>query len=924
MKKKFIIFKILNKLQKMLVAIFFMYLLFIPKINGVININKKSNNLNFYVLKKIKKEYFFFIEKNKEIFNDNYMKKVLDKGNLFIQDNNNFNKPLSKTEIMQDNIRKHLNNNNYLDNYKLSSFFSEEKKESNQKNPFYYYLLTKKNFLNKEEFLENIKSIIIDSFNNEINKKVQSSFYKLFNKFKINGKTSIKIKLNENLNLNNSEISFLLPLIERNNYIFFLQNSTHKTDNRNQNNFGLGLRKFSFENDYLLGVNSFLDYDFSLENTRLGLGFEFWKEFIKFNINIYYGLSRWWHHNMDNLNNNKFFNDINDDEFYSKPATGLDFKIKGYFPSVPELVFKLDYSKYFGNVGFKINSNGKNYEKIFSDPFFSFSIDYNPIPLLTFNIKRLQTLGKGNFQFGISINLNLNSSFYNQIHTKINDVFSSSYDHKYDFVDRNNNMMLKYRKKYIIKIFAKKEIIGPPRGRHFLEMNVTHINQISNIFFYVDSIFLQRGGSVGLYNNDSHNKNDYMMHLPNYDFQNINSNNYVLKIVAIDVLGNKDIFYMRIEVLPPSLNKKFSTLSIYPKRILIDSSEKAKIVFEARDSDNELLTNLQDVSFIVERFTTYDKHNIHISTVKEYPKGTYSAFITSSSYGSALFKVKIGDKIIKDINDTVEFIAPSVDNMVLKIDSKNLTAKVNESIKLLIIVYDKHGKKLKFSDVEIKNVMAVDQHGEVRKDSGEIHIEDITHKKSYDGKYFFLITDENGELRLKISDPHGIGVRTYFKIIANNYVSKKIDLIFTVPTSPKTILAKMYGHMPDFILFNGMKFKRPTLSIERLGDQVNHNLNEDWTKFTWFNADAFCKSQNARLPTKDELIDFYNAHPGDDLISNYGWPIVEKSFSMFWTSTPKINMYFPDPLHYHVDFITGKIDQGIVGNIFPFICVDDN
>ncbi|QJC37142.1 hypothetical protein GJU01_02235 (plasmid) [Enterobacteriaceae endosymbiont of Donacia vulgaris] len=262
--------------------------------------------------------------------------------------------------------------------------------------------------------------------------------------------------------------------------------------------------------------------------------------------------------------------------------------------------------------------------------------------------------------------------------------------------------------------------------------------------------------------------------------------------------------------------------------------------------------------------------------------------------------------------------------MVIKIEPKNLTAKVSESIKLLIIVYDKHGKKLKFSDVEIKKLMAVDQHGEVRKDSGEIHIEDITHKKSYDGKYFFLTTDKNGELELKISDPHGIGVKTYFKIIANNYVSKKIDLIFTVPTSPKHILAKMYGHMPDFILFNGMKFKRPTLSVERLGDQVNHYLNEDWAKFTWFNAEAFCKSQNARLPTKEELIAFYNAHPGDDLISNYGWPIVEKFFSMFWTSTPKINMYFPDPLHYHVDFVTGKIDQGIVGNIFPFICVDDN
>ncbi|QJC37552.1 hypothetical protein GJU02_02240 (plasmid) [Enterobacteriaceae endosymbiont of Donacia thalassina] len=259
--------------------------------------------------------------------------------------------------------------------------------------------------------------------------------------------------------------------------------------------------------------------------------------------------------------------------------------------------------------------------------------------------------------------------------------------------------------------------------------------------------------------------------------------------------------------------------------------------------------------------------------------------------------------------------------MVLKIDPNILITKVSKPIKFLITVYDKYGKRFKFSNIQIKKIFAMDRQGDFRKDSGKIHIEDITNQKSYDGDNFLLTTDINGELKLEITDPHGIGVRTTFEISANNYITKKINLIFTVPTSPNTPRARMYGHMTEFLFVNGIKFKRPILSAERLGDQVNHYLNEDWSKFNWYNAVSYCESQGSRLPTKDELLNFYHEHSGDDLLSNYGWPIVER-FNFIWTSTPIINMYFRDPLHFHINFLNGDIDKGITGNIFSFLCVE--
>ncbi|QJC34735.1 hypothetical protein GJT95_02225 (plasmid) [Enterobacteriaceae endosymbiont of Donacia crassipes] len=249
-----------------------------------------------------------------------------------------------------------------------------------------------------------------------------------------------------------------------------------------------------------------------------------------------------------------------------------------------------------------------------------------------------------------------------------------------------------------------------------------------------------------------------------------------------------------------------------------------------------------------------------------------------------------------------------------------LFTKVNKFINLSIKVFDKHGNGVKVSEVKITNILAMDRQGYIRKDSGKLHFEDITNQKSYNGDNFISYTNKNGELKVKISDPHGIGVRTFLKISADDYVSKKIAVVFTVPTSPDNLYARMYGHMTDSLYVNGLKFNRPALFSERTGDQVHHYLNEDWSKFTWYNGEEYCKTINGRLPDKDELLNFYYAHPGDDLLSNYGWPIVDK-FSYVWTSTPIINMYFRDPLHFYIDFLSEKIDKGIISNIFTVFCI---
>ncbi|QJC33105.1 hypothetical protein GJT91_02225 (plasmid) [Enterobacteriaceae endosymbiont of Donacia semicuprea] len=256
-----------------------------------------------------------------------------------------------------------------------------------------------------------------------------------------------------------------------------------------------------------------------------------------------------------------------------------------------------------------------------------------------------------------------------------------------------------------------------------------------------------------------------------------------------------------------------------------------------------------------------------------------------------------------------------------KLDESNvIVSKVDVPLNFLITVFDKYGKRFKFANIEIHRILSKDRQGHVRKDSGKLNIEDITHQKSIINDNFSFTTDINGDLKLKISDPLGIGVCSTINIMANKYVTKKINLIYTVPTSPDTVHANMYGHMVDYIFLNGIKYERPNLMSERTGDQVYHYLNEDWAKFTWDNAKEYCESRNHNLPTIEELADFNSFHTGEDLLSNYGWPIIQR-YSRVWTVTSIIDRYFPEPLHYYVDFKDGHIQKAIPSNIFTVFCI---
>lgn len=84
------------------------------------------------------------------------------------------------------------------------------------------------------------------------------------------GTARVQLDADKNFSLKNSQLDLLVPLYEQKDSLVFSQGSIHRTDDRTQSNLGLGYRWFAA--DWMLGANTFLDYDQSRDHARLGLG----------------------------------------------------------------------------------------------------------------------------------------------------------------------------------------------------------------------------------------------------------------------------------------------------------------------------------------------------------------------------------------------------------------------------------------------------------------------------------------------------------------------------------------------------------------------------------------------------------------------------------------------------------------------------
>ena len=432
------------------------------------------------------------------------------------------------------------------------------------------------------------------------------------------GNARIKLNVDDSFSLKDSSFDFLYPWLDTQDYVLFSQTSLHRTDDRNQTNIGLGIRHFTPDNA-MLGANVFYDYDLSRSHSRAGFGVEYWRDYFRLGVNTYFGLSDW-----------KNSRDI--DNYLERPANGWDFSAEGWLPAYPQLGASIQFEKYYGkNVGLFGSDN------LQENPYaVTGGISYTPVPLIKFSAQHKQ--GQSNVHdttFGVEFNYRPGVSLAEQLSSDNVAVMREVQNRRYDFVERNNNIVLEYKKKHALKISLPESVQG--EGESIIPVTLTINNASGGIksVQWNDSAFTAAGGKI------SGNGTSWQITLPAYKSGDVNSWN--VGATVQDNRGNVSNYaVMNISVTDSGVSTADSSFTLdgdSSPTISADSQSTYPIVLSLKDSNGKALTGLADdiemsVEFTADSNSARQRETVtapSLGAVEEISAGVYHSVLTAGS-----------------------------------------------------------------------------------------------------------------------------------------------------------------------------------------------------------------------------------------------------------------------------------------------------
>ncbi|CAK9886563.1 MAG: Intimin [Candidatus Erwinia impunctatus] len=233
------------------------------------------------------------------------------------------------------------------------------------------------------------------------------------------------------------DADFLLPLRDAPDSLLFAQAGMRNTDERNITNLGVGYRQY--EDGWMWGVNSFYDYDLTGDNARLGTGVELWRDYLKLAANGYYRLTDWHQSALHAMR-----------DYDERPANGFDVRLEGYLPAWPQLGFFTRYEQYFGQ-GVSL-ADSASVDSLKNNPSRATAgVSYTPFPLMT--LKGQKSVGDSSeTRVDVAFTYRLGVPLRMQLDGAAVDLMRSLAGNRYDFVDRNYNIVMQYRKQQLISI----------------------------------------------------------------------------------------------------------------------------------------------------------------------------------------------------------------------------------------------------------------------------------------------------------------------------------------------------------------------------------------------------------------------------------------------------------------------------------------
>lgn len=496
------------------------------------------------------------------------------------------------------------------------------------------------------------------------------------------GTARITLGVDEDFSLKNSQFDFLHPWYETPDNLFFSQHTLHRTDERTQINNGLGWRHFT--PTWMSGINFFFDHDLSRYHSRAGIGAEYWRDYLKLSSNGYLRLTNW--RSAPELDN----------DYEARPANGWDVRAEGWLPAWPYLGGKLVYEQYYGDEVALFDKDDRQ-----SNPHaITAGLNYTPFPLMTFSAEQRQgKQGENDTRFAVDFTWQPGSAMQKQLDPNEVAARRSLAGSRYDLVDRNNNIVLEYRKKELVRLTLTDPVTGKSGEVKSLVSSLQTKYALKG--YNVEATALEAAGGKVVTTGK-----DILVTLPAYRFTSTpeTDNTWPIEVTAEDVKGNlSNREQSMVVVQAPTLSQKDSSVSLSTQTLNADSHSTATLTFIAHDAAGNPVVGL------VLSTRHEGVQDITLSEWKDNGDGSYTQILTTGAMSGTL-------TLMPQLNGVDAAKAPAVVNIIsisssrthssIKIDKDRYLSA--NPIEVTVELRDENDKPVKEQKQQLNNAVSID------------------------------------------------------------------------------------------------------------------------------------------------------------------------------------------------------------------------
>ncbi|WP_170939215.1 inverse autotransporter beta domain-containing protein, partial [Escherichia coli] len=411
---------------------------------------------------------------------------------------------------------------------------------------------------------------------------------------------------------------------------------------------------------------------------------EYWRDYLKLSSNGYLRLTNW--RSAPELDN----------DYEARPANGWDVRAEGWLPAWPHLGGKLVYEQYYGDEVALFDKDDRQ-----SNPHaITAGLNYTSFPLMTFSAEQRQgKQGENDTRFAVDFTWQPGSAMQKQLDPNEVDARRSLAGSRYDLVDRNNNIVLEYRKKELVRLTLTDPVTGKSGEVKSLVSSLQTKYALKG--YNVEATALEAAGGKVVTTGK-----DILVTLPGYRFTSTpeTDNTWPIEVTAEDVKGNfSNREQSMVVVQAPTLSQKDSSVSLSTQTLSADSHSTATLTFIAHDAAGNPVIGL------VLSTRHEGVQDITLSDWKDNGDGSYTQILTTGAMSGTL-------TLMPQLNGVDAAKAPAVVNIIsvsssrthssIKIDKDRYLS--GNPIEVTVELRDENDKPVKEQKQQLNTAVSID------------------------------------------------------------------------------------------------------------------------------------------------------------------------------------------------------------------------